>query len=104
MVNADVALGLLQLVALSLPAFAILLELMVESDFPYANWSVAVISAGFILFVAAGMIVVTSFVFERFSRPLTVAFAVVDVGLLALAVGIGLIAVRTRRAQQQGYD
>lgn len=43
MVQTSLALGVLQLVALALPAYAILIQLMVESDIPYANQALSVV-------------------------------------------------------------
>lgn len=51
------AIGVLQLVALALPAFAILLQLVVESEKSYTKYAIPVTTAGFLLFIVGGIIV-----------------------------------------------
>lgn len=59
MPNDGLAIGVLQLVALSLPAFAILMQIVVESEFPYANEAVPAVALSFGFIVAGGVVVLT---------------------------------------------
>lgn len=57
MVEQELAIGVLQLVALALPAFAIFLQLVVESDKPYIKYGIPVTTTAFLLFLVGGIIV-----------------------------------------------
>lgn len=97
MVEADLALGALQLVALAFPAYTILIQLMVQSELPYANEVVTAISGSFGLLVLGGIIVLTTLVFSSLSLIMQAAVVNIDLGLLGMIAGIGL---RTERAQE----
>jgi len=101
MVQTELALSVLQLVALSLPAFAILLELMVESKYAYANRSVLAVALSFAMIVLAGVIVLTALLLTPLDLLMTVALLVIDVGLVGMLAGIYLIGLRTRQAQER---
>jgi len=57
-------------VALSLPAFAILLEIVVESDFPFTKEAVPITTAGFIFFLFAGIVDIAALVIASTSLVL----------------------------------
>ena len=56
MVNRHLVFSVLQLVALSLPAFAILLQMVVESEMAYTHWAVPITTAGVGMFLLAGVV------------------------------------------------
>ncbi len=100
MVERNLAFSILQLVALSLPAFAILLQMVVESDFPYTNQAVPVTNASFGLFLLAGLIVLGEFIVTTASVLAQIALGVLLLGMAGMLVGAGLIGVQTSHAQQ----
>lgn len=100
MVDRALALNVLQLVALSLPAFAILLQIIVESDFAYVNEAVPVIVTGFGAFLLAGFVILVSLLFSPLSLAMRAALVILSAGMLILIAGIALIGLRTRRAQK----
>lgn len=100
----ELALGVLQLVALSLPAFAILLELMVESNFPYANRAVPVVAGSFAALVAGGIVIVSGILLQPHTFLMRASLLLIDVGLVGMVAGIALIAHRTRREQRRAAD
>lgn len=101
MVQTDLAISVLQLVGLSLPAYAILLELMVESEYAYANLAVPVVALSFGLVVSGGTVVLTAFLLSPRSLLMQIALVFIDVGLLGMLVAIYLIGFRTKRAQER---
>lgn len=64
--------------ALSLPAFAILLEVVVESEFPYVNQTVPLVAASFGLFLLAGIAIITLLIGELESLVLIAALGLID--------------------------
>jgi hypothetical protein len=104
MVERDLALGVLQLVALSLPAFAILLEIVVESDFPLTKEAVPLTTAGFGLFLTAGIVDLAALVITTDSLVLQVWLGLVGLGLVSLLVGTGIIGSQIEAAQEQDVD
>lgn len=101
MVQTDLALGLLQLVALSLPAFAILLQMVVESDFPYTKEAVPITTLGFGFFLIAGLIIVIVFLLSIGNWALQLVLVIIGTGLLSLLVGVMLMGLQTHRAQER---
>lgn len=99
MVNTNLALGVLQLVALALSAFAILMEIIVESEFAYANRAVPVIAGSYGLLALGGTIVLTALLLSPLGVIMQVALVAIDLGLVGMVVGIGLVGLRTRQAQ-----
>lgn len=103
MADRQVAFSILQLVALSLPAFAILLQMVVESDFPYTKEAVPVTTASFGLFIVAGLVVMGDLVLTTNSFVAKVALGIAGLGMAGMLVGAALIGVQTERAQR-AYD
>ena len=104
MVERDLALGILQLVALSLPAFAILMEIVVESDFPLTKAAVPITTAGFGLFLTAGLVNLVALVITTNSLVLQVSLGLVGLGLCSLLIGAALIGTQIEEAQEQDAD
>jgi len=101
MVERDLALGVLQLVALSLPAFAILLEIVVESDFPFTKEAVPITTAGFAFFLLAGIIDITALVTASPSPVLQLSLGLVGLGLVSLLAGAALFGTQIEEAQEE---
>lgn len=101
MVDRELSFSLIQLVALSLPAFAILLQIVVESDHPYTHLAVPVTTAGMGLFLGAGVLILAELLLTTASFVATVAIGVIVLGIVSLIVGGGLIGVQTRTRQRQ---
>lgn len=72
MVMRNVTLAVLQLVLLAFPAYAILLAMMVESDFAYANKAVPVVVGSFVAQIGAGFIIISMLLLQ----PQKLAFLV----------------------------
>lgn len=99
-VDRQLSFSILQLVALSLPAFAILLQMVVESEKAYTHWAVPVTTAGMGLFLLAGGLVVVELLLSTAAPVVSLALGIILVGLLGLLVGVGLIGVQTFRKQR----
>lgn len=104
MVKTDLALGLLQLVALSLPAFAILLQMVVESDFPYTKEAVPITTAGFSFFLLAGLVILADFLVSTGNVGLQVVLGIIGLGLTSMLMGMILIGLQTQHAQEEAED
>lgn len=101
MVDRQLAFSILQLVALSLPAFAILLQMMIESGFPYTKEAVPITTASFALLILTGLIVLGNLLTTTSSLTAQLAIGTLALGLLGMLIGAGLIGLQTRRAQQR---
>ena len=101
MVERQLAFSILQLVALSLPAFAILLQMVVESNFPYTGHAVLLTTASMGLFLIAGAVVLGERFFATTSPVTQMALGTLVLGILGLLLGSGLIGLQTHRAQQR---
>lgn len=99
MVEERLAVGVLQLVALALPAFAILLQLVVESDMSYTKYAVPVTTAGFLLFLVGGIVVLGQLVVMTTSTIFAFALGTVGLGMVCMLLGAATIAVQTREKQ-----
>lgn len=86
--------------ALSLPAFVILVEVIVESDFPFANMAVPIIVTGFGLFIFRGIIILLRLLVASISWQLRVTVVSLLLGLLAILVGVALLGFRTTKVQE----
>lgn len=104
MVERKLAFSILQLVALSLPAFAILLQIVVESEMPYTHWAVPLTTGGLAMFLVGGAIILGEFMFTTTSLTATVALGVILLGLLSLLVGASLIGLQTGQKQRRLRD
>lgn len=104
MVDRQLAFSVLQLVALSLPAFAILLQLVVESGMAYTHWAVPITTAGMGLFLLAGAIMLGQLLFATLSLASMIALGLLLVGMLTLIIGGGLLGFQTQRKQQRLQD
>lgn len=104
MVKIGLAVSVLQLVALSLPAFAILFQIIVQSEFAYANRAVSVVAASFGLIVAGGTIVLTALLLAPLDPLMQIALVAIDLGLVGMLTAIYLIGFRTRKAQISAAD
>ena len=91
MVERQIAFSALQLVALSLPAFAILLQMVVESGFAYTKEAVPITTASLGLFIVAGLIILGDFVFSTASVVAQVALGILGLGIIGMLVGATLI-------------
>lgn len=104
MVKTGLALSILQLVALSLPAFAIILQLIGESDIPYANEAVPVVAASFAAITGSGAVITGTMVLQDHTLAMQASLLRVTVGLVGLIAGVILVSLRTRREQQSLAD
>lgn len=104
MVDRQLAFSVLQLVALSLPAFAILLQMVVESDFPYTKEAVPITTMSFGLFITGGLIILGDFIISTASVVVQLALGIVGLGMVGMLLGAGLIGLQTEQAQQQEFD
>jgi len=104
MVDRQLAFSILQLVALSLPAFAILLQMVVESDFPYTKHAVVVTTASMGLFLIAGIVILVGRLLTTPSTVAQISLGALILGMVGLVLGSGLIGLQTERAQQQHSD
>lgn len=101
MVDRQLTFSVLQLVALSLPAFAILLQIVVESDIPFTHEAVPITTAGLGLFLVGGIVILLELVFSTQSTVVTLALSIITLGMVGLLVGASLIGLQTRRGQQR---
>lgn len=101
MVNDRLAFSILQLVALSLPAFAILLQMVVESEFPYTKEAVPITTGSLGLFIVAGLIVVGDLVFTSASVVAQLTLGILGLGMVGMLFGAGLLGLQTEEAQQR---
>lgn len=99
MVKQQLAMGVLQLVALALPAFAILLQLVVESDMSYTKYSVPMTAAGFLLFLVGGIIVLGQLALLTTSVIFAFALGILGLGMVCMLLGAATIALQTREKQ-----
>lgn len=100
MVDRSLAFSILQLVALSLPAFAILLQMVVESEFAYTEHAVPITTASLGLFILAGLIILADLLVTTQSVVARIALGVLVVGMTGMLLGAGLIGLQTREAQE----
>ncbi len=100
MVNQQLAFSVLQLVALSLPAFAILLQIVVESDMAYTERAVPITTAGMGLFLAAGGIFLGRLLLTTTSRLTALALTLLLLGMGCLIIGGVLIGWQTAQKQR----
>ena len=104
MVEQELAMGVLQLVALALPAFAILLQLVVESEMSYTNYAIPVTTAGFLLFLVGGIIVLGQLVALTASTTFALALGILGLGMVCMLFGATTIALQTRKGQFQSLE
>ena len=104
MVDRQLAFSILQLVALSLPAFAILLQMVVESEMPYTHWAVPITTAGLGLFLIGGAIVVVELMLATTTTTATVALGFALLGILSMLIGASLIGLQTGEKQRRIRD
>lgn len=100
MVNRELAFSVLQLVALSLPAFAILLQMVVESKMAYTEWAVPITTAGMGMFLLAGAIFLGELFLATTSTIATLALGVLLLGMIFLLLGALLIGLQTAKKQR----
>lgn len=104
MVDRQLSFSILQLVALSLPAFAILLQMMVESEMPYTHRTVPIMTGGLVMFLVGGAVVLAELMFATASLTATVALGIILLGVLCLLVGASLIGLQTGEKQRRLRD
>lgn len=104
MVDRQLAFSILQLVALSLPAFAILLQMVVESNFPYTKNAVVITTASMNLFLIAGIVILVGRLITTPSTSAQIALGALILGMVGLLFGNSLIGLQTERAQQHYSD
>lgn len=100
MVNRQLAFSVLQLVALSLPAFAILLQMVVESEMAYTHWAVPITTAGMGLFLLAGAVFLGELLLAATSTTATLALGLILLGVLTLLFGTSIIGRQTAKKQR----
>lgn len=100
MVNQQLAFSVLQLVALSLPAFAILLQMVVESEMAYTKYAVPITTAGMGLFLATAGIFLGRLLLASTSVLTQLALGFLLIGILCLIIGGGLIGWQTAKKQR----
>lgn len=99
MVERELAMGVLQLVALALPAFAILLQLIVESEMSYTHYAVPVTTTGLGLFLVGGTIVLGELLVLTISIIFAIALGIIGLGMICMLIGASLIGLQTNRKQ-----
>lgn len=104
MVDRQLAFSVLQLVALSLPAFAILLQMVVESDVAYTHWAVPITTAGMGMFLVAGALILVQLLLITPSAIVSLALAIILIGILSLLLGGSLIGHQTGQKQRRLQD
>lgn len=104
MVEQQLAIGVLQLVALALPAFAILLQLVVESEKSYTKYAIPVTTAGFLLFIVGGIIVLGQLVLITTSTIFALALGLLGLGMVCMLLGTTTISLQTRKNQFQTLE
>ena len=104
MVDRQLAFSVLQLVALSLPAFAILLQIVVESEIAYTDWAVPMTTAGMGLFLIAGGIFIVELLLEATSAIAALALGTLLLGIVGLFFGASLIGRQTGKKQRRLRD
>lgn len=104
MVEQELAVGVLQLVALALPAFAILLQLVVESEMSYTKYAIPVTTAGFLLFIVGGIIVLGQLVVMTTSTIFALALGILGFGMVCMLLGATTIGLQTRKKQFQTLE
>ena len=104
MVERQLAFTFLQLVALSLPAFAILLQIMVEAEMAYTYWAVPITTAGMGLFLIGGAIVVVDLMLATTTTTAAVALGFALLGMFSLLIGVSLIGLQTGAKQRRLRD
>lgn len=104
MVERQVAFSILQLVALSLPAFAILLQMVIESDFAYTREAVPITTASMGLFIVGGLIILAHLMLSAASFVAQLALGIVGLGMVGLILGIVLIGLQTQKEQEKISD
>lgn len=104
MVDRQLAFSVLQLVALSLPAFAILLQMVVESDMAYTYLAVPITTTGMGLFLLAGVLFVGKLLVATTSAIATLALGGILLGIISLVLGGSLIGLQTAQKQQRIQD
>lgn len=100
----QLAIGVLQLVALALPAFAILLQLVVESDMSYTNYAIPVTTGGFLLFLVGGIIVLGQLVVMTTSTIFATALGILGIGMVCMLFGAATIGLQTRKKQFKSLE
>lgn len=100
MVDRQLAFSILQLVALSLPAFAILLQMVVESDMAYTHWAVPLTTGGLGMFLVAGGLILVELILITPSFIANMSMGILLVGMVCLLLGASLIGLQTRRKQR----
>lgn len=101
MVNQQLAFSVLQLVALSLPAFAIFLQIVVESDMAYTVYAVPITTAGMGLFLAASGIFLGRLLVTSTSGLTRLALGSLLLGIFCLIIGGTLIGWQTAKKQRR---
>ena len=104
MVDRQLAFSVLQLVALSLPAFAILLQIVVQSEIAYTDWAVPMTTAGMGLFLIAGGIFIVELLLEATSAIAALALGTLLLGIVSLFFGASLIGRQTGKKQRRLRD
>lgn len=104
MAEHGLAMGVLQLVALALPAFAILLQLIVEAELSYTHYAVPVTTAGLILFLVGGTIVLAKIALRSTSTVVSMAVGIVALGMICMLLGALAIGLQTREKQFQTME
>ncbi|GAA0674100.1 hypothetical protein ACFQDG_08850 [Natronoarchaeum mannanilyticum] len=104
MVDRQLAFSILQLVALSLPAFAILLQMVVESEMAYTHWAVPITTAGLGLFLIGGAVVLGHLMLATATITTTIALGFILLGMLSMLIGASLIGLQTGAKQRRLQD
>lgn len=104
MVDRELAFSVLQLVALSLPAFAILLQMVVQSDMAYTDWAVPLTTAGLGLFLVSGAVFLVELLLATTSLITAFALSSLLLGILCLLLGGSLIGRQTGKKQRRLRD
>ena len=100
MVERQLAFSILQLVALSLPAFAILLQIVVSAEMPYTHYAVPLTTAGLGMFIIAGGITLGELLLTTESLATTVSISLLLLGMVCLLFGASIIGLQTGRQQR----
>ncbi|MFC4551556.1 MULTISPECIES: hypothetical protein [Halorussus] len=104
MVDRQLAFSILQLVALSLPAFAILLQIVVETEMAYTHWAVPITTAGLGLVLISGAVVIGELILATTTTTMMIALGFLFLGVLSMLIGASLIGLQTGAKQRRLRD
>ena len=104
MIDRQLACSILQLVVLALPAFAILLQMVVESEMPYTHLTVPITTGGLGPFLIGGALVIGELMLATTTTTATIALGFLLLGILSMLVEASFIGLQTGVKQHRLQD